>query len=174
MIEGQPPALTARELAGNWETDRLTSLELKASGDDIREGSFVPAADRRSIGRIGRLVFQGQRASFAWGYLSVSGSGFLERQANGRYRLQMLCSEATPASARSSYAWPPPPASGRRSAANAITRRYGTASPSSTGNPSASSLQARERETARRLFADGRWCYMRPSASHPEKSLTAE
>ncbi len=174
MIEGQPSPLTARELAGNWETDRLMSLELKASGDDIREGSFVPAEDKRYSGRIGRLIFQGQRASFAWGYLSVSGSGSLERQSDGRYRVRMVCSKAPAASPRVNYGPPPALRSGRRPVTTAIPKRDGTGSPGLTGNPSASYQQTRQRETARRLFADGRWCWLRPSESHPEKTLPAE
>ena len=174
MIEGQPPALTARELAGHWETDRIASLELKASGADIREGTFVPAEDTRYTGRIGRLIFQGQRASFAWGYLSVSGSGCLERQPDGRCRLMMLCSETTSAFPGARYVQPPPLSSGRRPAVGAIARLYGTGSPGFTGNASASNQQTGQRETARRLFADGRWCWLRPSDSPPRKSMTPE
>jgi hypothetical protein len=162
MIERQLPALTARELAGNWKTDRLASLELKERGSELGEGSFVPAEDRRFVGRMGRPIFQGQHASFQWSYLAVSGTGILERQPDGQCRIKMLCSEATAVPPRTTYQWESPPISGRRSAGSAVAKRSGTGSRGFTGSASVPYEQARQREAARQLFADGCWYSLRP------------
>jgi hypothetical protein len=175
-IRDLPPPLTAKDLAGRWETDRLHLLDFQPTGPNGLEGSFVvPMATNQFTGRISQVLFQWNRTSWQWTYpvgssakVPVSGTGGVERWTNGQFRLKMLAQDSDAQFPALQATTPPTRSLGAAKGPGSVPfdRRYRLPG-STTRSPQPYTTQPPQsyRTLPAVDFADGLWYDLRPFGS---------